>query len=429
MKKKIFVISSLVVVVVIIIYLLFFKKSNAETNKFVFANITKGDLSTTITSTGTLQAVTTVDVGTQVSGKIDKLLVDFNYTVKKNQLLAILDTTNLALQVSNAITGLQKAQASYEVAKATFERDTTLYTKKYMSELDFITSKTSYQTAIANLNSAKSSLAQAKTNLSYAYIYSPINGKIINRNVEEGQTVASSLSAPTLFTIAEDLSKMQILTNVDESDIGQIKDGQDAQFTVQAYPDKKFAGKVFQIRLGSSVISNVVNYIVVVTAENDDKLLLPGMTATVDFYVEHKTNVLMIPNSALRFQPTDKMKEDFAAMKQNKSINVPDSLKQSLQSHAGNQGMQNRGSGFGNPNNKSRGSFWYINVNGNPSMGSAVLGLSDGKNTEVIKSRELKDGMQIITGFEAVNETKAPNSNILNPNQNQNMPRSMRRSF
>jgi HlyD family secretion protein len=428
MKKKIYVISSIVLIALVIIYFLYFNASDAGTNKFIFAPITRGDLSTTITSTGTLQAVTTVDVGTQVSGKIDKLLADFNYNVKKGQLLAILDTTNLALQVTNAITGLQKAQASYDIAKATFERDTSLYAKKYLSELDFITSKTNYETAIANLHSAKSSVDQAKTNLGYAYIYSPISGIVINRNVEEGQTVASSLSAPTLFTIAEDLSKMQILANVDESDIGQIKDGQDAKFTVQAYPDKEFTGKVFQIRLGSSVISNVVNYIVVVNAENDDNLLLPGMTATVDFYVEQRNNVLMIPNSALRFQPTEQMKADYLARLQKEQEKLPDSLKQKNQSFGNNQGMQNKGSGPGGSGNKLRGTFWYVDENGNPTMGYAQLGLSDGKNTEIIKSRILKEGMQVITGFEIVGDAKSTqNSNLLNPNQN--MPRGSRRGF
>ena len=306
MKKKILIPVSLIIIGLVVIYFVFFSTSNADTNKFVFAQISKGDLSTTITSTGTLQAVTTVDVGTQVSGKIDKILVDFNSNVKKGQLLAILDTTNLALQVSNALTQLQKAQAQYELTKAQFDRDQSLYDKKYMSELDYITSKTNYHTAKANLTSAKNTLDQAKTNLGYAFIYSPIKGKIINRNVEEGQTVAASLSAPTLFTIAEDLSKMQILANVDEGDIGQIKVGQDTKFTVQAYPDKKFTGKVVQIRLGSSVVSNVVNYIVVVNADNNDGLLLPGMTATIDFYVDQRTDVLMIPNAALRFQPSDR---------------------------------------------------------------------------------------------------------------------------
>ena len=428
MKNKTIIIGAGLVVIIILFYFLFFNAGGADSNRFIFAQVSRGDLSTTITSTGTLQAVTTVDVGTQVSGKIDKILVDFNYNVKKGQLLAILDTTNLALQVTNAITGLQKAQASYDVTKATYERDQTLFDKKFMSELDFITSKSNYETAIANLNSAKSSLAQARTNLSYAYIYSPIRGIVINRNVEEGQTVASSLSAPTLFTIAEDLSKMQILTNVDESDIGQIKEGQDAQFTVQAYPDKKFTGKVFQIRLGSSVISNVVNYIVVVNAENDENLLLPGMTATVDFYVEERLNVLMIPNAALRFQPTEKMQADYLARVQKEQEKLPDSLKQKFQSFENKGGMQNPTSTPGTSGKKTRGTFWYIDDNGNPTMGYAALGLTDGKNTEIVKSRVLKDSMEVITGLETVGDTKpTQNQNILNPNQN--MPRGMRRGF
>ncbi len=366
-------------------------------------------------------------MGTQVSGKIDRLLVDFNYNVKKGQLLAVLDTTNLALQVSNANTGLQKAQAQYELTKAQFERDQSLFDKGFMSEIDFITSKSNYLTAGANLSSAQSSLAQAKTNLGYAYIFSPIKGKIINRNVEEGQTVAASLSAPTLFTIAEDLSKMQILTNVDEGDIGQIKEGQDVVFTVQAYPDKKFSGKVVQIRLGSTVISNVVNYIVVVNAENDSGLLLPGMTATVDFYVEKRNNVLIIPNAALRFQPTEEMKTAYTARVQKERENLPDSVKRRFQSMGGSEGSQNRSGGFGNPNNKSRGSFWYIDEKGNPTMGSAQLGLSDGKNTEILRSRVLKEDMEVITGIESPDDPKTQNSNIFSPNQD--MPRSMRRGL
>jgi len=428
MKKKTIIISVSLVAILILFYFLFFNTGGADSNKFIFARVTRGDLSTTITSTGTLQAVTTVDVGTQVSGKIDRLLVDFNYNVKRGQLLAILDTTNLALQVTNAITGLQKAQASYDVTKATYERDQTLFDKKFMSELDYITSKSNYETAIANLNSAKSSLEQAKTNLGYAYIYSPIKGIIINRNVEEGQTVAASLSAPTLFTIAEDLSKMQILTNVDESDIGQIKEGQDAQFTVQAYPDKKFTGKVFQIRLGSSVISNVVNYIVVVNAENDENLLLPGMTATVDFYVEQRLNVLMIPNAALRFQPTEKMQADYLARAQKEEEKLPDSLKQKFQSFGNKGGMQNQTGMSSASGKKTRGAFWYIDDNGNPTMGYATLGLTDGKNTEIVKSRVLKDSMEVITGLETVTDNKpTQNQNILNPNQS--VPRGMRRGF
>ncbi|HCY74720.1 MAG TPA: efflux RND transporter periplasmic adaptor subunit [Ignavibacteriales bacterium] len=416
MKKKFYIGGIIIIIAAILVYFLFLKSDAVQTNKFVFAPITKGDLNTTITSTGALQAVSTVDVGTQVSGKIDKIFVDFNTNVKRGQILAILDTTNLALQVSNAITNLQKTQAQYDVTKAQFDRDKSLHEKGFMSDLDFIISKSNYETAEANLKSAKTSLAQAKTNLGYAFIYSPIYGKILNRNVEEGQTVAASFSSPILFTIAEDLSKMQILANVDESDIGQIKVGQEAKFTVQAYPDKEFTGKVVQIRLGSSVISNVVNYTVVVTANNIENLLLPGMTATIDFYVEQRTDVLMIPNAALRFQPTEQMRTEYLSRMQKERENLPDSLKQKFQSPGGNGNSQNRTGGFGSgAGNKSRGTFWYIDDKGNPAMGFAQLGLSDGKNTEIVRSRFLKEGTEVITGFETANDTKTQNTNILNP--------------
>jgi HlyD family secretion protein len=421
MNKKTIIISTVLIIIIIIFYFLFFHTNGNDTNKFTFAEITRGNLSNTITSTGTLQAVTTVDVGTQVSGKIDKILVDFNSKVRKGQLIAVIDTTNLALQVSNAQTVLQKSQAQYDVTKATYERDKVLYDKKFISELDFITSKSNYQTAAANLSSAKSSLEQAKTNLSYAFIYSPIKGVVINRNVEEGQTVASSFSAPTLFTIAEDLSKMQILANVDESDIGQIKVGQEVKFTVEAYPDKSFSGKVFQIRLGSTVISNVVNYIVVVNAANDEGLLLPGMTATVDFYVDRRINVLEIPNAALRFQPTEKMKSDYAERMKKEQENLPDSLKQKFLAFGNNRKMQNQNSSSWNSVQQSGGTFWYLDEAGNPTMGYATLGLTDGKNTEIIKSRVLKEGMKVITGLEGANGNK--------PTQNQNPLGGMRRGL
>ncbi len=417
MKKKI-LIPGLIIVILAAAYFVFFSNSSADTNQFTFAQITKGDLNTTITSTGSLQALTTVDVGTQVSGKIDKILVDYNSNVRKGQLLAILDTTNLALQVRNANTGLQKAQAAYEIAKVQFERDQSLYEKNFMSELDYVTSKSNYLTAKANLTSAQTSLEQAKTNLGYAFIYSPINGKIINKNVEEGQTVAASLSAPTLFTIAEDLSKMQILADVDESDIGQIKVGQTAEFTVQAYPEKTFTGKVVQIRLGSTVVSNVVNYVVVVNSDNNEGLLLPGMTATIDFYVEQRNNVLMIPNAALRFQPTEEMRAQFMARMEKERSKRTDSTQRSSQ----------RPGGYGSGSRGTRGTFWYLDKNGNPVMGFALLGLTDGKDTEIIRSRNVNEGMQVITGFETQGSEQTRNSNLLSPGRNM-PPHGMRRGF
>ncbi len=427
MKKKIWWISSIVILFALAVYFFFYKDGSNSNVKFTFAKISHGDISITITSTGTLEALSTVDVGTQVSGRIDKIFADFNDNVRKGQILAILDTTNLALQVSNAKTGLQKAVAQNELAKTQFKNDKTLYDKGFISELEYITSKSNYETAEANLNSAKASLAQAKTNLGYAFIYSPIKGKIINRNVEEGQTVAASLSAPTLFTIAEDLSKMRILADVDESDIGQIKVGQDAQFTVQAYPEKQFSGKVVQIRLGSKVVSNVVNYTVVIDAENNDGLLLPGMTATIDFYVEKRENVAMIPNAALRFQPPDQIKNKYLERIKKERENMPDSLKREFRRSNNFGRLNGQKRNFENSSGITRGTFWCLDKEGKPTIGYAVLGISDGKNTEIIRSRELKEGQEVIVRTTTEETAQKNNSNIFSPNRN--MPRPPRRGF
>jgi HlyD family secretion protein len=302
----------------------------------------------------------------------------------------------LWLQVKDAEAGLQKAQAQYEQTNAQFQLDSSLYAKGLSSEIDFITSKTAKETALSGYQSAKTTLERAKTNLDYAFIYSPINGIIINRNVEQGQTVAANFSAPTLFIIAEDLSKMRILASVDESDIGQIKVGQDAEFTVQAYPDNEFKGKVVQIRLNPAVESNVVNYTVVVDADNKSNLLLPGMTATIDFYIEKRNNVLMVPNTALRFQPTETMIEDFRKEHEQQMANLPDSIKNRYQNRPGFQFGQNmRGD---NNDNSKRGAVWFVNDKGQYEMSFLQLGLTDGKNTEVVRSRNLKEGMKVITG-------------------------------
>ena len=395
MKKKISIYGVIIVGLLVVIYFLFFN-DDTPVQQFTFGEVTRGDLSTTITSTGTIEALSTVDVGTQVSGRIDKIFVDFNDHVKKGKLLAILDTTALWLQVKDAEAGLQKAQAQYEQTNAQFQLDSSLYAKGLSSDIDYITSKTANETALSGFKSAKTTLERSKTNLDYAFIYSPINGIIINRNVEQGQTVAASLSAPTLFVIAEDLSKMRILASVDESDIGQIKVGQDAEFTVQAYPETEFKGKVVQIRLNPTVESNVVNYTVVEDADNRDNLLLPGMTATIDFYIEKRNNVLMVPNTALRFQPTEVMIEDFRKEQDKQMANLPDSIKNKFQNRSVFQSGQNMRN-YNNDTSK-RGTVWYINNKGEYEMSYLQLGLTDGKNTEVVHSRNLKEGMKVITG-------------------------------
>jgi len=415
MKKKFLIYGIAAVIIILTGY--YFLSGNEDTGeKFSFAEITRGDLNVVITSSGTLEAMSTVEVGTQVSGRIAKLFVDFNSEVYKGQLLAILDTITLAANVRDVQANLEKAKAQYNQTAAVHARNKALYEKSYISELEFIESQTNVESALASLKSAESALERAKTNLGYAFIYAPIAGKIINRSVEQGQTVAASLSAPTLFTIAEDLSSMRILASVDESDIGQIKVGQKVKFTVQTYTDKTFDGEVTQIRLNPTVVSNVVNYIVVVKADNSDKLLLPGMTATVDFYVDSREDVLLVPNIALRFQPTEAMMEEFRKNMEKERANLPDSVKNRFQGQGGGQfgqGIFGGGSNTGRRRNMNR--VWYLDENGKLKMSPVFLGLTDGKNTEIIRGRNIKEGMKIISGIVEDEAAATSNNNPFNP--------------
>jgi HlyD family secretion protein len=424
MKKKLLIYGIIAVAVVLTGYYLLSGKDNSG-EKYTFTEIKKGDLNVVISSSGTLEALSTVEVGTQVSGRIAKLFVDFNSEVKKGQLLAILDTVSLAANVRDAEASLEKAKAQYNQALAIHERNKKLYEKKFISELDIIQSQTDVESALASLKSAESALDRAKINLGYAFIYAPIAGKIINRAVEQGQTVAASLAAPTLFTIAEDLSSMRILADVDESDIGQIKVGQKVTFTVQAYQNKTFDGEVTQIRLNPNIVQNVVNYTVVVNADNKNKLLLPGMTATVDFYVDSRKDVLIVPNIVLRFQPTDEMMAEFRKNMEDQMAKLPDSIKSRFQGRTGggpqfNPGASNGdGSGFFNQQrrrNMSR--LWYLDDKGKLQTSFVMLGLNDGKDTEILRGRNIKEGMKIISGVIENNDPASTgSSNIFNPTQ------------
>ena len=404
MKKKIIIPAIILVILIASSYYLFFT-GNKTTQQYTFTQISRGTISQTITATGTLQAVTTVDIGTQVSGKITKLYVDFNDHVRKGQLLAVIDTTNLVTQVHDGKSNLEKAKANYHQAQVTDEKNKVLYQKNYISELDYLTSQTNVESALADMKAAQSALDRAITNLGYAYIYAPISGIIQNRAVEAGQTVAASLSAPTLFTIAEDLEQMEILANIDESDIGQIALGQKVDFSVQAYPDKKFWGTVIQKRINSAVVSNVVNYTVVVKADNKDHFLLPGMTATMDFYIQERDSVLIVPNAALRFTPTDDVLTEFNKEMAKQNSGKPDTLK---------KGMGNR---LGGKATKSQfGRLWYVDQKGKLNMSPVVLGITDGKNTEIVRGRNIKEGMNVISGIlDNSTTTTAPKTNSLIP--------------
>jgi HlyD family secretion protein len=270
---------------------------------FETAVVKKGSIINTITATGTVQADTTVLIGTQVSGVIKKIYVDFNSHVKRNQLLAELDKTPLITQVQQAEASLDDSKSEVDFQKATFERYQALLDKKLVAQADFDQVKYNYDKAKANLKTAQAGYDKARVNLSYASIFSPIVGVVLNRAVDQGQTVAASFSTPNLFTIGNDLTMMQVQAAVDEADIGQLRQGQPVSFTVDAYPAETFKGDVRQIRLQPVVTSNVVTYTVIVNAPNPELKLMPGMTANITVLVQKLDSVLTVPGRALRFTP------------------------------------------------------------------------------------------------------------------------------
>ena len=276
--------------------------NQSEALQFRVEEIKRGNMENTISCTGTLSAVGTVEVGTQVSGTIKRVLVDYNDRVEKGQILAELDLELFTAAVDKAKASVINAEALYKQAAAEYERNKPLFEKGHLSSQEILAYETEKETARAQLLSAKASVVSAETNLKNAQIKSPINGVILERNIEAGQTVAASLSTPTLFIIAGDLSNMEIEAGVDESDIGMVEKGQQVRFSVQSYPDGIFYGIVSQIQMNPTETSNVVTYTVIVDAPNDEGKFLPGMTATADFVVETAENELMVLNAALNFR-------------------------------------------------------------------------------------------------------------------------------
>lgn len=313
-RKKIALISAgfLITLAVVFVILL----SGSKKTEFKTVKVQRGDIVQTVTATGNVNPVTTILVGTRVSGTIVALYADYNSIVKKGQLIAQIDPTPFENELKqaeadlyNAKSNLFKADITLKDAERTFKRKQELFKRDLIarSELDdaetaYNTARAQYEIALAQVKKAEAGLRQAKTNLGYTRIVSPVNGVVIAKNVEVGQTVAASFQTPTLFTIAPDLTKMQVDTNVDEADISKIKNGMEATFTVDAYPDRKFKGVVSQIRLSPTVTQNVVTYDVVIAVDNSHLLLKPGMTANVTFVTEERKNVLKIPNAALRFR-------------------------------------------------------------------------------------------------------------------------------
>jgi HlyD family secretion protein len=300
--KKILIITGILILIVVLYFAFFRSKSSAKV-EYNYSKITKGTIVREITATGTLSASKTIDVGTQVSGIVSEIFADFNDVVKKGQVIAMIDTVNLASSVVDAEASVLKAKTDLIQQKKDYDRYTELLAKKAVSQSDFDEVNTSYQSAQIALKSAETQLDRARTNLKYATITAPIDGVIISRAVDVGQTVAASFSTPTLFTIANDLSKMQLKASIDEADIGVIKKEQEVTFAVDAYPDMKFKGSVEQIRLQPVTTQNVVTYTVIIDVPNPDIKLLPGMSANLSIKVEEHKDVLTVPLAAVFFNP------------------------------------------------------------------------------------------------------------------------------
>ena len=317
-------------------------------------------LQNSVTATGTIEAVTSVTVGTQVSGIVNKLYVDYNSQVKKGQVIAELDKTNLLSELNTAKANLASAQSSLNYQAANMERYKTLYKKGLVSADEYENALLTYRQAKEQVASSKENVQRAQTNLGYATITSPIDGTVISKSVEEGQTVAASFNTPELFTIAKDLTNMQVVANVDEADIGNVKEGDRVTFTVDAYPDDTFEGTVKQVRLEASTTNNVVTYEVVISAPNADLKLKPGLTANVTIYTQERSGVLAVANKALRFTPT---KETVG-----KDMKIVDC--------------------------KGKNKVWTLNGN-TLTAHPVTIGQSDGINTEITKG--LKQGEKIVT--------------------------------
>lgn len=304
-KKRIRRIIILILIIGIAVALyFFFRSSNVVTTTLNTKMIEVGVISNSVTATGTIEPISTVEVGTQVSGNIDKLYVDYNSVVKKGQLLAELDKTVLLSTLKTQENSLASAENELDYQKKNYERTKGLYEKKLVSDSEYETAEYQYKTALYSYNRAKEQVVTAETNLSYATIYSPIDGVVLSKSVQEGQTVAASFSTPTLFTIAEDLTQMQVIADVDEADIGQVKEGQSVEFTVDAFPDDVFSGTVTQIRLEAQVTSNVVTYNVVIEAPNPELKLMPGLTANINIYTLYMDSVLLLPVKAATYMPS-----------------------------------------------------------------------------------------------------------------------------
>ena len=392
MKKKTVIITASIVILLIALFFIFRpQKVDAERINIETAKSEPGTINKTITATGTLEALSTVEVGTQVSGIIENIFVDFNSYVKKGQLLAKIDTTNLAAALEQSQANLDNAKAELDFQQANYNRLAPINDKKLVSQADFDQTVYNLNKAKANYNNALAQHKKNKINLDYALIYSPISGIVLDRAVEEGQTVAASFNTPTLFTIANDLTQMKVEADVDEADIGQVEKGQRVEFTVDAYPDRIFKGEVTEVRLQPTVTNNVVTYSVIISAHNPDYKLLPGMTAEINIFVIEKKDILVVPSKALRFTPDQNLL--FSYMNSQPRPEMPEDRE--IPSFPGMDTDQ--------PNN---GKVVWVKKDSVICPVPVETGIDDDINVEIISGLEY--GEEVILSMELTGKTKLP---------------------
>nr|HPK62113.1 efflux RND transporter periplasmic adaptor subunit [Spirochaetota bacterium] len=342
----------------------------------------------TVSSTGTLNPKGIVEIGTQVSGVVENVYVNYNDIVKKNQLIATLDTNLLKIAVNQAEADLIKTKSQYELTLKDLKSKEELFKNALISEYEIEAARVSKDAGYAQYLSAQAGLDKAKTNLDYAYIKSPIDGVVIDKSIEEGQTVAASLSSPTLFIIAEGLEKMEIHALVDESDVGKIKSGQKAVYTVEAYDGKEFYATVREIRMNPTTVSNVVNYVIVLDSNNKDNLLFPGMTANIDFIIREEIGVTAVSNRATRFAPPEDMIRGFDQK---------------------NRAQRDK---------RKSDNLWYLNENGEITALPVTFGISDDQNTQIIGLPEDKMEIKIIVGIRISDKKTTATKENANTNSN-----------
>ncbi|MBO5611629.1 MAG: efflux RND transporter periplasmic adaptor subunit [Prevotella sp.] len=364
-NRKIIISIAAIAAVALVVFLLTGKKKEKEVS-FEFAKVEKANIQNSITATGTIEPVTSVTVGTQVSGIVSKLYVDYNSVVKKGQVIAELDKTNLISELNTAKANLNSAQSTLNYQRDNYQRYHTLYNKGLISADNFESARLSYEQARQQVLQAQENVHRAQTNLGYATITSPIDGVVLSKSVEEGQTVAASFSTPELFKIAQDLTNMQVVANVDEADIGGVKPGERVTFTVDAYPEDTFTGAVKQVRQEATTTNNVVTYEVIISAPNADLKLKPGLTANITIYTQERQGVVSVPSKALRFTPT--------------------------QETVGKRKIQDT---------KGKNKVWTVEGN-NIVAHSVNIGMSDGTHTQIVSG--IDEGKQVVVGFKTSDE-------------------------